>query len=504
MTDAVEQARGARAEMVGRVSRSLTWAGVLSNGLGGALVISFLMLLAPTSLSTDQIEEIARRVVPFALGYLAVTLPLGWWLIARRPFERIGEWVNADVAWDDEMRRKVIIYPRNWAVWSAGPWVGGVVGTVVITALTDEGAAVAAGAIVLAAGLVSCALQYLIVERLMRPVVAVALEGASPPRVPVPGVAVRTAMAWLLGSGVPLMLIAWFASAERAGADFDSGETIRAILVVAASALAIGFAATLLVARSIGEPLGAMRSALSKVQSGDLEVRVPVDDGTEVGLLEAGFNRMTDGLGERERLREAFGTFIDPDLARRVMEEGTDLAGEEVELSVLFLDVRGFTTLSEQDGPRQVVARLNALYEQVVPIVLDEGGQANKFIGDGLLAVFGAPVKLDSHADRAVSAALRIAGRARQADDLEVGVGVNSGRALVGTIGGGGRLDFTVIGDAVNTAARVESQTRQTGDDVLITAATRALLREDHGEWTERGEVTLKGKSAGVRLLAPA
>jgi adenylate cyclase len=139
-----------------------------------------------------------------------------------------------------------------------------------------------------------------------------------------------------------------------------------------------------------------------------------------------------------------------------------------------------------------------------VPIVLDEGGQANKFIGDGLLAVFGAPVKLDSHADRAVSAALRIAGRARQADDLEVGVGVNSGRALVGTIGGGGRLDFTVIGDAVNTAARVESQTRQTGDDVLITAATRALLREDHGEWTERGEVALKGKSAGVRLLAPA
>ena len=117
---------------------------------------------------------------------------------------------------------------------------------------------------------------------------------------------------------------------------------------------------------------------------------------------------------------------------------------------------------------------LNSLYDRVVPIVTACGGHANKFIGDGLLAIFGAPARLDDHADRAVRAALEIGalnGRA-EADGLRVGVGVNTGEVVVGTIGGGGRLDFTVIGDAVNTAARVEAATRETGDDVLITAAT--------------------------------
>ncbi len=204
--------------------------------------------------------------------------------------------------------------------------------------------------------------------------------------------------------------------------------------------------------------------------------RCAVDDGSEVGLLEAGFNRMTRGLAERERLREAFGAFVDPSLAERVVSEGTDFAGEQLELSLLFLDVRDFTGFSERVGPQEVVASLNDLYERVVPIVLEHGGHANKFIGDGLLAVFGAPARLEDHADRAVAAALEIGALngGSTGDGLRVGVGVNSGDVVVGTVGGGGRLDFTVIGDAVNTAARVEAATRETGDDVLD-------HRRDHG-----------------------
>jgi len=126
-----------------------------------------------------------------------------------------------------------------------------------------------------------------------------------------------------------------------------------------------------------------------------------------------------------------------------------------------------FEAFSERTPAREVVARLNELYEIVVPVITRGGGHANKFIGDGLLAVFGAPERLDDHADRAVAAALEIAQQVRDRfqGELEVGVGVNSGTVVVGTIGGGGRLDFTVIGDTVNTAARVESATRTTGDD---------------------------------------
>jgi class 3 adenylate cyclase len=150
------------------------------------------------------------------------------------------------------------------------------------------------------------------------------------------------------------------------------------------------------------------------------------------------------------------------------------------------------------------VSRLNSLYEVVVPVILRHGGHANKFIGDGLMAVFGAPERHADHADRAVAAALEIAaeinGGAR--NRLRVGVGVNSGMVVVGTIGGGGRLDFTVIGDAVNTAARVESATRQTGDDVLITRETQRRLRNG-SSWEERPPIELKGKSELVALYAP-
>jgi len=126
-------------------------------------------------------------------------------------------------------------------------------------------------------------------------------------------------------------------------------------------------------------------------------------------------------------------------------------------------------------------------------------------VGDGLLAVFGAPEKLPDHADRAVAAALEIVEMVRRSygDAVRIGVGINSGPVVAGTVGGGGHVEFTVIGDPVNTAARVEAVTRETGDDVLVTEATCCLLTRDHGGFVERPTVELKGKSEPVRLHAP-
>ena len=258
-------------------------------------------------------------------------------------------------------------------------------------------------------------------------------------------------------------------------------------------------------ADSISRPIADLGEATRRVSEGDYGARVPVVSTDETGELARSFNEMVAGLEERERLRDAFGTFVDPTLTERVLEEGTDLRGDEVELSVLFLDVRGFTTFSEQADAHTVVARLNELYEEVVPVILRHGGHANKFIGDGLLAIFGAPERHTDHADRAVAAAIEVADvvRERFRGELRVGIGVNSGRVVVGTIGGGGRLDFTVIGDTVNTAARVESATRQTDDDVLITEATLSALSDRADGFDERPPVPLKGKSEPVRLYAP-
>ncbi len=260
-----------------------------------------------------------------------------------------------------------------------------------------------------------------------------------------------------------------------------------------------------LVARSLVSSLGDLQRGTERVRAGDYRYRVPVVATDETGRLAQSFNTMVEGLDERDRLRAAFGAYVDPGLAERVVREGADLAGEELEVSIMFLDVRDFSAFAERSEPTEVVALLNDLWALVVPTLLRHGGHANKFIGDGLLAVFGAPDHHPDHAQRAVAAALDIAAavRDRYEGRIAVGIGVNSGPVVAGTVGGGGRVEFTVIGDAVNTASRVEAATRETGDDVLITDATRELLPRVGFDLRERSSVPLKGKQTEVRLWAP-
>lgn len=277
------------------------------------------------------------------------------------------------------------------------------------------------------------------------------------------------------------------------------------VLLAVGVAFTLSFELSLLLARSIVEPLSDLRKGADAVAAGDLSVRVPVLGTDEAGALAMSFNSMVAGLQEREKLHGALAAFVDPQVTGRILVEGHDLPGEEVEVSILFLDIRGFTGFAEQASAAEVVERLNGFYGLVVPLLIAHGGHVNKFIGDGLLAVFGAPTRLDDHADRAVAAALAVAAAVRESygDELRIGVGVNSGPVIAGTIGGGGRVDFTVIGDPVNTAARVEEATRATGDDVLVTAGTRALLTEGHGAFVAREGVRLKGKRDAVVLYAP-
>jgi class 3 adenylate cyclase len=197
---------------------------------------------------------------------------------------------------------------------------------------------------------------------------------------------------------------------------------------------------------------------------------------------------------------------VDPTVAAAVVAETEEhLGGQEVDLTVMFVDIRGFTSFAERAAPRAVVNRLNNFFEIVIPAIVRHGGQANKFTGDGLLALFGAPEQLPNHADKALDAALDIVTllRTRFAGQLEVGIGINSGPAVAGTIGGGGKSDFTVIGDTVNTAERVERATRQTGDPILLAGSTHSRLTRDHGGFDERPSVPMQGKQHQVRLWTP-
>ena len=317
----------------------------------------------------------------------------------------------------------------------------------------------------------------------------------------------RIPLRWKLFFVLPAINVVTGVAVAGLSGDPDGLEDLGLDVAVAvAVAFSLSLELTLLLTRSVLDQIDALRAGTASVTGGNLGARVPVLTTDETGDLAASFNAMVSGLEERDRMREAFGAFVDPRVVERVLEAGTtDLEGEEVEVSVLFLDIRGFTSLAERSGAREVVQQLNEFYGCVVPVLERHGGHANKFVGDGLLGVFGAPQRLTDHADRAVLAALDILRTVREmySDSLRIGVGVNSGPVLAGTIGGGGHVEFTVIGDAVNTAARVEEITRLTGDDMLITDATRRLLTLPFCGFAERPTMTLKGKTERVRLYAP-
>jgi class 3 adenylate cyclase len=359
---------------------------------------------------------------------------------------------------------------------------------------------VVAGSVVLLYSLIA---RYFMMEVVARPVVEEVAKSLPPDfEIDAPGLPLRWRIV-AIGPAINVITGVIVAGIAAHGHGGLRGLGLAWLIAVAVS-FTISLELVVLVVRSLRSSLADLRRATDRVRAGDYSARVPVVATDETGELTQSFNAMVEGLDERERLREAFGAYVDPGLAERVLEEGADLAGEEVAVTVLFLDIRDFTAFAEHAQPKEVVALLNGFWELVVPVLLRHGGHANKFIGDGLLGVFGAPERLGDHAERAVAAAQEIVQlvRERYEGRIGVGVGVNSGRVVAGTVGGGGRVEFTVIGDTVNTAARVEAATRETGDDVLITDATRALLPAERFELEERSPVVLKGKREPVRLWA--
>jgi len=246
----------------------------------------------------------------------------------------------------------------------------------------------AAGTAVIAYGLIA---RYFAIEVVTRPVLE-PVAAALPPeyRIDVGGLPLR----WRLLAVAPVINVITgvvVAGLSSQGRHVDLADLGISWLVAVAVSFTISLELVVLVARSLASSIADLQAATERVVAGDLGARVPVVTTDEAGRLAQSFNTMVEGLDEGERLRRAFGAYVDPGLAERVLAEGADLAGEELEVSVLFLDVREFTAFAETARPREVVALLNDLWELAVPVLLRHGGHANKFIGDGLLGVFGAP-----------------------------------------------------------------------------------------------------------------
>jgi adenylate cyclase len=227
-----------------------------------------------------------------------------------------------------------------------------------------------------------------------------------------------------------------------------------------------------------------------------------------VGALAVG---LVLGAFERERVRDVFSRFVPEPVVDQVLknvDQDLRLGGELCVVTVLFSDVRGFTTFSESRPPERVIEVLNRYLTTMTDVILAHGGTLVTFMGDGILAVFGAPIEADDHADRALAAAREMAGpaldefnewmRAEGDDDFRIGIGLNSGAVMAGNVGSERRLEYTVIGDTTNTASRIEGMTKGTPHTIMLSDSTRlTLLREDPA-LAEMDAVEVRGRQAKV------
>lgn len=296
----------------------------------------------------------------------------------------------------------------------------------------------------------------------------------------------------------------------------------RAILAVAIGLLVGGSAVAFVTGRRFVRPVERLAGAVALAATGDLTREVPIATRDEIGALTRGFNGMLRGLRERETLRreaqqvtDAFRRYVSRDVADEVLRypDACELGGQLREVTVLFADIRNFSQLSQTMSARDIVNLLNKYFQMMTDAIFAHGGTLDKFMGDGVMAVFGAPVRHPDHASRALWTAIAIQGAIDEENArrlawgryraVTVGIGIDSGEAVVGNIGARERMDYTAIGDCVNTAARLQALAR--GDEVLATGAV--FERAGHEvEALALSPARLRGKEEPVpvyRILGP-
>jgi adenylate cyclase len=326
---------------------------------------------------------------------------------------------------------------------------------------------------------------------------------------------------WAIASFVPPSLASADANGVRVkfAAALDVSDIKAIVRRHLLLALAILGTATI-ISISIGYRLASrMSRALSRVnhamQRLEQQEYVHVDavkTGDELEDLADGFNAMVDGLKERDKLRTTMGKYMTDALVSHLLAGEVELGGKSLEVTILFCDLRDFTALSEKRSAHEIVDLLNEYFTDMVDCVMSEGGVVDKYIGDNIMAVFGAPVGRTDDAAHAVRAALKMRAAlvglnarfdARGLPPLRFGIGLHTGEVVAGNIGSAKRMEYTVIGDAVNLASRLESKTKELGTDILISDATHAAAVSSAADFTSEpaGSIHVKGREQPVTIF---
>jgi adenylate cyclase len=493
------------AELVHQVDCRLARLAWIASAVGAIFVFNSIGFLIPIFLDPDERTRLALTNAPAIIAYLAV---FGF-LIRRHTARHLREtlrWIVEDREPDEREHRRTLNLALYGVKFALLGWIAAIPLFAALSVATQSwGWGAVVGATVWCGAETTCALIYLASERILRPVTARALAVGPAASNVAPGVRGRLVMAWLLCTGVPLLGVLVVSVVGIAKPDVHSQYVASAALFLGGVAMVVGLLATVFAAKAIAEPLTAVRDGLEQIRGGDLDAKVAVDDGSEVGLVQAGFNRMAEGLRERSRIRELFGFQVGEDVARAALREGARLGGEEREIGALFVDIVGSTSMALDMPPTQVVQLLNRFFTVVVEVVEDEGGLVDKFQGDAAMCVFGTPVSRDDPAGDALRAARRLAERlSTDVPEIDFGVGISAGIAVAGNVGAEHRFEYTVIGDPVNEACRLSELAKQRPCRVLASsAALERASEEESVVWSVYDSEVLRGRGVATEVAQP-
>lgn len=289
-----------------------------------------------------------------------------------------------------------------------------------------------------------------------------------------------------------------------------SNEVRRRAIFVAGTAVSIAIFAIFLFSMTLTSPIEKLAELIKVVSKGNFDVsaRSEVKSNDEVGDLAKAFDEMTEGLKERDKVKSLFSKFHGSSVTEDLINKDVGLGGQSKEVVVFFSDIRGFTAFSEKRNPEEVVAMLNEYFGVMVSIINKYGGVVDKFIGDAIMAIWGAPKESEKDAYHAVRACLEMrkaledlnAKRAARGEDpIAIGMGLHAGRAISGTIGSDERMEYTVIGNTVNTASRIEASTKAFGADLLVTDDVLSRAGDEF-KVDYAGAAEVKGRSEAIKM----
>jgi adenylate cyclase len=487
--------------LASRIRGRATVALIGANAAGAVLTFALGNWVVPFPPEGSTDESVRTNVIAFAV-VLLLGLVSGTYLSVRAARDS-QRWLLEDRPPTPAERDITLRFPLRQTGIEAMLWASAAVLFAVLNSTYSTRLGVQSGSEIVLGGLVTCSVTYLLAERCNRPAVARALEADMPEGPTGLAIGLRLVLTWAASSAVPLIAVGLVA---LSGVPTSRERITLAVALVAGVGVITGLVTMAISARSLAEPLREMRTALGRVEAGDLDAEVEVDDAGEVGVLQAGFNRMAHGLRERERMRDLFGRHVGEDVARHALEsEDVELGGETREAAVLFVDVIGSTTLAAMHDPAEVVSRLNAFFAIVVDVVSLHGGWVNKFEGDAALCVFGAPTHHPDPAGSALATARALRFRLDgELEGIEAAIGVSAGEVVAGNVGAAQRFEYTVIGDPVNEAARLSELAKTSAEKLL--ASDAALVRagdRERARWRPDRSELLRGRTRPTRIVTP-